>query len=72
MGALVKSRAVGYSMGGYGAGMSIYHNFLARGQDIVFPKNTAMEIGIGTRAAISASATEPAAVSPYAESAGSQ
>jgi hypothetical protein len=29
--------------------MSIYTHFIARGHDVVFPKNTAMEIGIGTR-----------------------
>ena len=50
MGVLVKSRAFGYTMGGYGAGMSIYKNFLARGHEVVFPKDTAMEIGIDTRA----------------------
>jgi hypothetical protein len=48
-GALVHSRAFGYSMGAYGAGMSVYSHFIARGQEVVFPKNTAMEIGIGTR-----------------------
>jgi hypothetical protein len=49
-GVFVHSRAFGYSMGAYGAGMSIYRNFMARGHEVVFPKNTAMEIGIGTRA----------------------
>lgn len=49
MGALVRSRAFGYSMGAYGAGMSVYTNFIARGHDVVFPKDTAMTIGIGTR-----------------------
>lgn len=49
MGALVHSHAFGYSMGAYGAGMSIYTNFIARGRDVVFPKDTAMTIGIGTR-----------------------
>ena len=48
-GALVHSRAFGYTMGAYGAGMSVYSHFIARGQEVVFPKNTAMEIGIGTR-----------------------
>jgi len=48
-GALVRSRAFGYTMGAYGAGMSVYSHFIARGQEVVFPKNTAMEIGIGTR-----------------------
>jgi hypothetical protein len=48
-GALVHSRAFGYTMGAYGAGMSVYSHFIARGREVVFPKNTAMEIGIGTR-----------------------
>ncbi len=51
MGACVQSRAFGYTMGAYGAGMSIYRNFMARGHEVVFPKNTAMEIILGTRAA---------------------
>ena len=49
MGAAVKSRAFGYSMGAYGAGMSVYTNFVARGRDVVFPKDTAMDIGLATR-----------------------
>jgi hypothetical protein len=36
-------------MGAYGAGMSVYSRFIARGHEVVFPKNTAMEIGIGRR-----------------------
>jgi hypothetical protein len=49
LGLAVRSRALGYSMGAYGAGMSVYSNFLARGHEVVFPKSTAMEIGVGTR-----------------------
>ena len=49
LGVLVHSRAFGYTMGAYGAGMSVYSHFLSRGHEVVFPKNTAMEIGIGTR-----------------------
>jgi hypothetical protein len=49
LGLAVKSRALGYTMGAYGAGMSVYSHFIARGQEVVFPKNTAMEIGIGRR-----------------------
>jgi hypothetical protein len=49
LGVVVPSRAFGYSMGAYGAGMSVYSHFIARGNEVVFPKNTAMEIGIGTR-----------------------
>jgi len=45
----VRSRALGYTMGAYGAGMSIYSNFLARGHEVVFPRNTAMDVGVGTR-----------------------
>ncbi len=48
-GALVQSRIFGYVTGAYGASMSVYSHFLARGHEVVFPKNTAMEIGIGTR-----------------------
>ena len=60
--ALARSRAVGYVTGAYGAGLSIYRNFVARGHEVEFPKNTAMEIGIGTRAAANP-APEPAAKS---------
>jgi hypothetical protein len=49
MGVLVHSRVFGYSMGAYGAGMSIYTHFVAKGRDVVFPKNTAMDIAIGIR-----------------------
>jgi hypothetical protein len=49
LGAFVHSRALGAAMGAYGAGMSVYSNFLAKGREVVFPKNTAMEIGVGTR-----------------------
>jgi len=49
LGLAVHSRALGYTMGAYGAGMSVYSGFFARGHEVVFPKNTAMEIGIGQR-----------------------
>jgi hypothetical protein len=49
LGLAVHSRALGYTMGAYGAGMSLYSHFIARGNEVVFPKNTSMEIGIGTR-----------------------
>jgi type IV secretory pathway VirB10-like protein len=49
LGFAVRSRALGYTMGAYGAGVSIYSNFLARGHEVVFPKNTAMDVGVGTR-----------------------
>ncbi len=57
-GALIHSRAFGYTMGAYGAGMSVYSHFIARGREVVFPKNTAMEIGIGTRPEAAPAATD--------------
>jgi hypothetical protein len=54
MGVLIHSRVFGYTMGAYGAGMSIFTHFVARGRDVVFPKNTEMDIGIGTREALPA------------------
>jgi hypothetical protein len=49
LGAFVRSRVFGASMGAYGAGLSVYGHFIARGHEVMFAKNTAMEIGIGTR-----------------------
>lgn len=66
LGVFVHSRAFGYTMGAYGAGMSVYRNFMARGHEVVFPRNTAMEIGIGTRAAVSPAAEPVAKSSPSA------
>jgi hypothetical protein len=65
MGALVRSRAFGYSMGAYGAGMSVYTNFVARGHEVVFPKDTAMTISIGGRPqAAKPVSLEPAPTAP--------
>ena len=50
MGVFVHSQPLGMAMGAYGASMSVYSHFIARGRELVFPKNTAMEIAIGTRA----------------------
>jgi hypothetical protein len=49
LGAFVHSQPLGMAMGAYGASMSIYTHFIARGRELVFPKNTAMEISIGPR-----------------------
>jgi hypothetical protein len=38
---------LGMAMGAFGASRSVYSHFLSRGQDVVFPKDTAMEIGFG-------------------------
>jgi hypothetical protein len=49
LGLVVHSRALGCTMGAYGAGMSVYPGFFARGREVVFLKNTVMEIGVGRR-----------------------
>lgn len=49
MGIFVHSQPLGMAMGAYGASMSIYSHFIARGHELIFPKNTAMEVSIGTR-----------------------
>jgi hypothetical protein len=49
MGAFIHSQPLGMAMGAYGASMSVYSHFIARGREVVFPKNTAMEVAIGTR-----------------------
>jgi hypothetical protein len=49
LGLAVRSRALGRAMGAYGAGMSLYSNFVTRGREVVFPKNMAMDIGIEQR-----------------------
>jgi hypothetical protein len=67
VGALVRSRAFGTSMGAYGAAVSVYTNFMARGLEVEFPKNTAMQIGIGTRGStkpVAPAEGPPAASSP--------
>jgi hypothetical protein len=55
MGVFVHSQPLGMAMGAYGASMSVYSHFIARGRDLVFPKNTAMEVSIGTRPSAPAS-----------------
>jgi len=50
LGLTVRSHALGAVMGAYGAGTSIYEHFIARGHEVVFPQNTAMEVGIAGRA----------------------
>jgi hypothetical protein len=48
-GALVHSRALASTFGVYGASKSVYDHFLSRGLDVVYPKDTAMAIGFGSR-----------------------
>ncbi len=49
LGAFVHSQPLGLAMGALGASRSIYVNFLGRGRDLVFPKNTAMDVTVGVR-----------------------
>jgi hypothetical protein len=35
------------AFGAYGASASIYSNFISRGQDVVLPKDTPLEVGFG-------------------------
>jgi len=58
LGLAVHSRVMASGFGFYGAGMSVYSHFLTRGRDVVYPKDTAMVIGIGTRVAPGTTATE--------------
>jgi type IV secretory pathway VirB10-like protein len=43
----INSQPVGMAMGAYGSARSVYHTFIAKGHDVVFPKNTPMEISLG-------------------------
>jgi hypothetical protein len=58
LGLVVRSQPLGMAMGALGASRSVYVHFIARGRDVVFPKNTTMVIGIGSRPG------PPAAVRP--------
>jgi hypothetical protein len=49
VGIAARSNPLGIAMGALGASRSVYIHFIARGRDVVFPKNTAMQIGIGVR-----------------------
>ncbi len=49
IGLAARSRVVASGFGAYGAATAIYYHFLARGRDVVYPKDMAMVIGLGTR-----------------------
>jgi hypothetical protein len=49
LGASIHSQQFGMAMGAYGGCRSIYIHFVARGHEVIFPRNTAMQIGISTR-----------------------
>lgn len=46
-----RSRVLSTGFGAYGAANGIYYRFLKRGHDVVYPKDMAMVIGLGTREA---------------------
>jgi len=47
--AFARSRVVAAGFGSYGAAMSIYSHFLARGRDVVYPKDMSMLLALGSR-----------------------
>ena len=59
VGLLARNRVVATGFGAYGAASSIYYHFLARGRDVVYPKDMAMVIGLGTRESKPSAATAP-------------
>ncbi len=59
VGVLARSRVVATGFGAYGAASSIYYHFLARGRDVVYPKDMAMVIGLGARESKPTAATVP-------------
>ena len=61
------SRAVSGAFGMYGAATSVYYHFLARGRDVVYPKDMAMIIGLGTRESESKDKGAPAAGIPVSQ-----
>jgi type IV secretory pathway VirB10-like protein len=54
----INSQPVGQAMGAYGSARSVYHTFIAKGHDVVFPKDTPMDISLGAprKAPLTASA----------------
>jgi hypothetical protein len=59
VGAFAQSRVVATGFGAYGAASSIYYHFLARGRDVVYPKDMAMVIGLGARESKPGARTTP-------------
>jgi hypothetical protein len=60
IGATAHSQPLAIAMGAFGASRSIYNNFMARGTEVVFPKHTAMEVGVDTRGAVPGQTPSPA------------
>jgi hypothetical protein len=68
IGLAARSQIVSTGFGAYGAANSIYYHFLARGHDVVYPKDMGMVIGLGTREANhdTTNPAQPEAVQPPA------
>ncbi|HET6180521.1 MAG TPA: hypothetical protein VFE61_26615 [Candidatus Sulfotelmatobacter sp.] len=60
IGMLARSRVVSAGFGAYGAANGIYYRFLARGREVVYPKDMAMLIGLGAREPKPQNSTAPA------------
>lgn len=52
VGVAFRSHTYGILMSAYGGSRSIYNNFLGKGREIVFAKDTVMEIGFGNRTSL--------------------
>jgi hypothetical protein len=61
VGIAIRSHTYGIFMSAYGGGRSIYDNFLGMGRDIVFPKDTVMQIGFGNRTSLPMPGVNPGA-----------
>ena len=59
LGVAAHSQAVTAVLGAYGAAHSVYSHFLARGQDVVYPKDMSMILAIGDAAKNVAQASPP-------------
>jgi hypothetical protein len=59
VGILARSRVVSAGFGAYGAASSVYYHFLARGRDVIYPKDMAMVVGLGARESKPNAATVP-------------
>lgn len=49
LGAVSRSRVVSSGLGFYGTGFMVYSHFLARGNEVVYPRNMAMLVELATR-----------------------
>ena len=59
VGIVLQSHNYGILMSAYGGSRSIYNNFLGKGKNIVFPRDTVMEIGFGNRTSLPMPAANP-------------